>query len=251
MKKTIFDATYKRSRRRHMHHLVLALSSTLALSVVSPAVASGIPVVDGASIADRAIKHAETIANYIEQMAILKSQLENQKRQLESITGARNLGQILDNPAIRTALPADAREILQASRSGGSGLSRLVARISQEERLTGSYETDRRNLAARTERLALHSQALLQQTQTSTTARMDQVDQLQAQINLTQDPKAIADLQARLLVEQANIQVDQTRAEMLTQQLEAEHLLILQQAEKLADSSFSIDAIRAPLPGAR
>jgi type IV secretion system protein VirB5 len=83
------------------------------------------------------------------------------------------------------------------------------------------------------------------------TARVKQVDQLQAKINQAQDPKAIADLQARLLVEQANIQADQTRADILTRQIEAEQALMEQQAEKLADSSFSLGAIRAPLPGAR
>ncbi|KAG1251527.1 hypothetical protein G6F65_018317 [Rhizopus arrhizus] len=85
----------------------------------------------------------------------------------------------------------------------------------------------------------------------SRNARVKQIDQLQAQINKTTDPKAIADLQARMLVEQANIQADQMRADLLTRQLDAEKALMDQQAEKIAAQSFSIGAIRAPLPGAR
>lgn len=242
---------HRRLSHRWRARFTAFLSAVLFSNAMAPVHASGIPVVDGASIADRAIKHVETLAKYAEQIEVLKGQLENQKRQLESLTGTRNLGDILNNPAIRDALPADAREILRASNGGVGGISDVVERIEREERLTGNYEQDKKNLDARTEKLAVRSQAMMEQTQKAMTARVKQVDQLQAKINQTQDPKAIADLQARLLVEQANIQADQTRADTLTRQIEAEQALMEQQAQKLADSSFSLSAIRAPLPGAR
>lgn len=227
------------------------LSATLATTATTPAHASGIPVVDGAAIADRAIKHAESITKYAEQIAVLKDQLDNQRRHLESLTGTRNLGDILNNPAIREALPEDARQVLRAANATGGDFGEILKRIEREERLTGNYETDRKNLDARADSLALRSQALMEQTQKAMTARMTQVNKLQSQINQTQDPKAIADLQARLLVEQANIQVDQSRADGLQRQLQAEQALMEAQADKLAASAFSIDAIRAPLPGVR
>ncbi|MNX25037.1 Type IV secretion system protein virB5 precursor [compost metagenome] len=242
---------HRRLSHRWRARFTAFLSAVLLSNAMAPVHASGIPVVDGASIADRAIKHVETLAKYAEQIEVLKGQLENQKRQLESLTGTRNLGDILNNPAIRDALPADAREILRASNGGVGGISDVVERIEREERLTGNYEQDKKNLDARAEKLAVRSQAMMEQTQKAMTARVKQVDQLQAKINQTQDPKAIADLQARLLVEQANIQADQTRADTLTRQIDAEQALMEQQAQKLADSSFSLSAIRAPLPGAR
>lgn len=240
-----------RSMWRWRAGLAAVLAGAVLTNALVPVQASGIPVVDGASIADRAIKHVETLAKYAEQIAVLRDQLESQRRQLEALTGSRNLGDILNNPAIRDALPADARELLRASNGGLGGIVDAVKRIEREERLTGNYEQDRKNLDARAENLAVRSQAMMEQAQKAMSARVKQVDQLQAQINQTQDPKAIADLQARLLVEQANIQADQTRADMLTRQIEAEQVLMEQQAEKLADSSFSLSAIRAPLPGAR
>ncbi|MBO9352846.1 P-type DNA transfer protein VirB5 [Bordetella petrii] len=230
-------------------HVASALALALLLNAAMPAQASGIPVVDGASIADRAIKHAATMGKFIEQIEVLRNQLESQRRQLESLTGTRNLGDILNNPSIRALLPDDARSILRGA--DGGDLQEILKRLEVEERLTGNYETDRRNLDTRAAQFKLRSQALMEQTQEAMTARMEQVSQLQAQINQTQDPKAIADLQARLLVEQANIQADQTRADMLTRQLAAEQALMQAQADKLAATSFSIDAIRAPLPGAR
>lgn len=230
-------------------HVAGALALALLLNATIPAQASGIPVVDGASIADRAIKHAATMGKFIEQIEVLRNQLESQRRQLESLTGTRNLGEILNNPSIRALLPDDARSVLRGA--DGGDLQDILKRLEVEERLTGNYETDRRNLDNRAAQFKLRSQALMEQTQEAMTARMEQVSQLQAQINQTQDPKAIADLQARLLVEQANIQADQTRADMLTRQLAAEQALMQAQADKLVATSFSIDAIRAPLPGAR
>ena len=228
-------------------------AATLAIAffanAIAPAHASGIPTLDAANLADRAVKHAETIAKHVEQISVLKNQLESQRRQLESITGTRNLGDILNNPAIRNALPADARQVLRDVNSANGDFADILKRIEREERLTGNYETDKKNLDARAENIALRSQALMEQSQRGMTARMKQVGDLQAQINQTQDPKAIADLQARLLVEQANIQVDQSRADLIQRQLEAEKALMEAQADKLAASSFSIDAIRAPLPG--
>jgi len=241
--------THPRFSLRTRSAAVLMAAALLGQSGLS--LASGIPVVDGASIADRMIKHIETMAKYAEQIAVMQDQLKSQKRQLEAITGSRNLGDILNNPAIRDALPSDVRDILRASESNLGALANTVERIKQEEMLTGDYAQDSRRLAQRAQDLAYRSRALLEQTQTAMTARMRQVDQLQRQINHTTDPKAIADLQARLMVEQANIQVDQTRADLLSRQLQAEQALMQQQTDKLAASSFSVEAIRAPLPGRR
>ncbi|MGE8672134.1 MAG: P-type DNA transfer protein VirB5 [Achromobacter kerstersii] len=245
-----FKTRFLSVHARRKHAAVFVCAAVLGNAVL-PVHAAGVPTADAMAAAQRALQHVETLAKYAEQIEVLRGQLESQKRQLEALTGTRNLGDILNNPAIRDALPADARDILRASNGGLGGISDAVERIEREERLTGNYEQDKKNLDARAEKIAVRSQAMMEQTQKAMTARVKQVDQLQAKINQAQDPKAIADLQARLLVEQANIQADQTRADMLTRQIEAEQALMEQQAEKLADSSFSLGAIRAPLPGAR
>ncbi|KAG1457543.1 hypothetical protein G6F57_014875 [Rhizopus arrhizus] len=218
---------------------------------LAPAHASGIPTLDGASIAQRAIEHAEGMSKAVEQIAVLNQQLESQRRQLESLTGTRNLGDILNNPAIRNALPDEVKSILGGSNTNSEELIRKTEQIVKDERLSGNHVQDRQALDKRAETLAVKTKAFLDGAQAGSNARVKQIDQLQAQINKTTDPKAIADLQARMLVEQANIQADQMRADLLTRQLDAEKALMDQQAEKIAAQSFSIGAIRAPLPGAR
>ena len=53
-----------------------------------------------------------------------------------------------------------------------------------------------------------------------------EIDGLQAQINQTSNPKEIAELQARIAIEQANIQADQTRIQLAEQQFAAESALL-------------------------
>ena len=224
------------------------MAAALLANAMAPAHASGVPTVDAASIAQQALAHAEDMAKAVEQIAVLNQQLESQRRQLESLTGTRNLGDILNNPAIRSALPDDVQAMLRKPGVGNEDLVRKTERILKEEQLSGDYKKDRQALDKRAETLSVRTKAFLEGAQTGSNARVKQLDQLQAQINKTTDPKAIADLQARMLVEQANIQADQMRADLLTRQLQAEQVLMAQQADKLAEKSFSVNAIRAPIP---
>lgn len=222
------------------------------LTLVGGNAAAQIPVTDTASITARALQHAESLAKYLEQIATLKAQLESAHRQYEALTGTRNLGDLLNNPAIRRSLPDDVQAVLRSGENSAGSIAYSIERIQGEERLSGDFSIDNQALTRRVENLGVRSKALLEQAQAGTLARLEQVDQLQAQINLATDPKAIADLQARLQVEQANIMADQMRADLLSRQIEAEKALIERQAAQLSkESSFSVEAIRAPIPNIR
>jgi type IV secretion system protein VirB5 len=63
--------------------------------------------------------------------------------------------------------------------------------------------------------------------------RMTQIDQLMAKVNDTQDPKAIAELQARIATEQANIQNEQTKLQMYAMVAAAEDKVQQQQHREM------------------
>jgi type IV secretion system protein VirB5 len=64
------------------------------------------------------------------------------------------------------------------------------------------------------------------------------VDALQDKINHTTNPKEIAELQARIQIEQANIAAEQTRIQLAAQQLEAERHLLQARAERVYGGWF-------------
>src|SRR5690606_34185552 len=143
--------------------------------------AQGIPVIDNASMAKSALQHAESLAKYLEQINTLKAQLQRAERQFESMTGTRNLGNILNDPSIRAALPEDVRAVLRGSSAGNDSLENRIEQIKRDEQLTGDYKVDGPALEQRIEWLSLRSNALLDEVQSSTQRRMHQLDQLQDQ----------------------------------------------------------------------
>jgi type IV secretion system protein VirB5 len=64
--------------------------------------------------------------------------------------------------------------------------------------------------------------------------RLNQIDQLMARINSTQDPKDIAELQGRIAAEQAMIANEQTKLQMYAMVAEAEDRLQEQREHEIA-----------------
>ena len=73
--------------------------------------------------------------------------------------------------------------------------------------------------------------------------RLQQIEGLMGKINSATDPKAIADLQARIQIEQAKIQNEQTRIQMYKMmQEENEKLLIQQRAEARSNAARNFNS---------
>lgn len=217
----------------------LLACTLVGLSQFNSAQASGIPVIDAAAI-----------AKYIEQIALTYQQLEQAKRQFESMTGTRNLGDILNDPTLRASLPADIRGLLDNLEYQSAVLSNSVNSILAKTRAPVNFATDRMGLTERKEQINANISALTQQAYDIQQRRQQQIDSLQQQINLAHDPKAISDLQARIAIEQANIQVEQRKAELAIKSLEAERALIIDRERRVHDQPFHTSTVKgATLPG--
>lgn len=211
----------------------------VCLSMFNPAHGSGIPVVDAAAI-----------AQFIQQISVLHQQLDQAKRQFEAISGTRNLGDILNNPSIRGSMPSDIRGLLDNLEFQSNAFSGSVNSILSKTRAPVNYATDRQGLKNRKEQINANISALTQQSYDSQQNRLKQIDALQAQINLAHDPKAISDLQARINIENANIQVDQTKIDLALKSLEAEKNLVNDRQARVEDQPFSAGSVKGTLlPG--
>jgi type IV secretion system protein VirB5 len=62
--------------------------------------------------------------------------------------------------------------------------------------------------------------------------RIGQIEALMSQISKTEDPKAIAELQARIAIEQAAMQNEDTKLRMLQMVAEAESRILRQQQQE-------------------
>jgi type IV secretion system protein VirB5 len=196
-----------------MKKTICCTAVTLAVLVTSN-LASAMPVFDAAALA-QAIKQVQAWKLQFEQMS---SQLKQLEAQHAAMTGSRGLGTILDNPELRTTVPADVAQTFDALRThGAGGMTAQAVGIRQASKI---YDCDNRsgddfttckaflNSSAQAE--AFQRTAMIRLNQ-----RMDQINGLQGQINSTNDPKSIAELTARLVAESAQVANDANRLVVL------------------------------------
>jgi type IV secretion system protein VirB5 len=205
-----------------MKKFLIPLALTGGIAVSSAALAQ-IPVTDVASITTNVTNQIETIAKWKLQYEQMVSQINNMQRQYSSLTGSRGLGSIMNNPSMRDYLPQDWQGVYDSVKNGGySGLSGAGKTVYDANKIYDAYGAAK--------------------------GRINQIDQLMGQINQTQDPKAIAELQARIQVEQANIQNEQTKLQMYAMVAAAEDKVQQQrQAEINAKSNARRGWLKLPI----
>lgn len=194
----------------------VALAATIGLS--QPAMAGGIPVVDVSSLTQQ-ILQVQHMLNQIEQ---LKSQLDTANKELDSMSGVRGLGNVIDS-AYDTAVNVNPNQVLSDAGIRGAsehGLSGDVADL---------YDSGNQNTAT----WLGQSQKSLEQSQ----ERFSELTGLVAEVNNSPDQKDILDLQARIGAEQVMLQNEMAKLSMLRSQAEANQALHSQRVQQMRVAS--------------
>lgn len=210
------------------------------------AVGQGIPVIDQTAIA----KHIESIAQLKSQLDALQQQID-QAQQLygsfNKLTNMADIASVLNDPAIRKALPADFNAIEGVLKGEGSGVFGDTTSKFLEGNST--YRTSADDFYARELSRIQNKNAgqmsLGQQIYDVATKRIDGIDQLREKISSASDAKDIADLQARLQAETAFLQTDVLRMEGLRMVQQAQTQI--DEQRRAEDWRQRMDAIKAAL----
>lgn len=212
-----------------MNRLAAGHAALLGLFLAEEASAQGMPVFDSSSFGQLVIS-----------VKSLAGQLAQLQATYSSLTGSRGLGSILDNPALKQYLPSDWTRVYDAAKSGGyAGISGTLPAIQAGERLTGTVPEAQASIVARSQRAAVTDKAVGLQAYEGAKARLSQIESLMGEIDKTRDPKAIQELQARIAVEQAAVQNEATKLELVALLQRAEDRLIAQQKSDLAQRILS------------
>ncbi|HGN0628610.1 TPA: P-type DNA transfer protein VirB5 [Pseudomonas aeruginosa] len=220
-----------------MNKLSASCILTVGIAASSAAFAQ-IPVTDGASIAKSVENQIETMAKWKMQYDQMVSQIDQMKQQYAAVTGARGMGELFNNPQLRDYLPHDWQSAYDSVKSGGyAGLSGRAESIYNDNKVydacTGFSSMEQRvNCEAQAVKGA-QDKAFALDAYDAAKKRLSQIDQLMRQINQTQDPKAIAELQGRIAAEQAMIQNEQTKLQMYQMVAAAEDRLQQQRRKEI------------------
>lgn len=211
---------------------ILALGAGLAFGSGAHA---GIPVIDAAAIA----KAAQQVAAWAQQQKQMVAQIQEAQKQVyqlettyRSMTGSRGFGSLLGNPGLPQYLPDDWKGIYNTAAGGGyAGISGTLASILADERLSGTIADREQRFMQRSREAAATDKATGLRAYDGAKARLLQIQSLMGQIDGTSDPKAIAELQARIQAEQAAINNEATKLQMVAMLQQAEQRLIGEQRQ--------------------
>jgi type IV secretion system protein VirB5 len=176
--------------------------------------AQGIPVIDVANL-------TQTIQQVIDDITQIENQMQQiaqLDRQISSINGSRGLGTVLNNPLLNNYVPPDAFDFINAvDASGYAGLNATAKALRDAEMiyncldLTGVARTNCQATLAQ----PYQQKGLLQDAMTAAAGRLSQIDALMAQVDATQDQKAVQEIQARIGAENARLAHEMSQIEML------------------------------------
>lgn len=208
----------------------MPMGVAVSLVLISSQALAQIPVTDGAAIKTSVQQQVETMAKWKLQYDQMVSQIDQMKQEYQSITGVRGLGDVLNNPALRDYLPDDWQGVYDSVKSGGyAGLSGRAGQVYNDNKIydicvNHTNEQSRISCEAQAVKGA-QDKAFALDAYDKAKERLGQIDSLMQEINRTQDPKSIAELQGRIAAEQALIQNEQTKLQMYSMVASAEDRL--------------------------
>lgn len=213
------------STRRHAGLLV---AMGVAVCFTQSARAQGIPVFDAANVAQA-----------ISQVTQLEQEVQQEIQLFNSLNGSRGFGALLSNPVVANSLPSNWLSVYTAIQHGGyAGLTgsaqalRSASEIYNCEDQSGiDQQLCQRQLNKPFQDKAFGTQAYQTELQ-----ELNQIQRLMQQIDATQDPKGVAELQARIQTESAAVGNEMTKLQLFRMLADAEDRLIVEQNEELVMS---------------
>ncbi|WP_069352858.1 P-type DNA transfer protein VirB5 [Burkholderia cenocepacia] len=187
--------------------------------------AQGIPVYD-----------AQNVVQAIATVGQLKQQVQQEMQIYQSTIGTRGFGTLLSNPVVANSLPPNWQSVYIAIQNGGyAGLTgsaqalRSASQVYDCEDQTGvDQQVCRRTLNKPYQDKAFDLQAYQTELQ-----ELDQIQSLAQQINATQDPKGVAELQARIQTESTAVGNEMTKLQLFRMLAETEDKLVAEQQSEL------------------
>ncbi|WP_440057380.1 P-type DNA transfer protein VirB5 [Pseudomonas fragariae (ex Marin et al. 2024)] len=134
---------------------------------------------------------------------------------------------MFDDPQLREYLPQEWQAVYDSVKRGGyTGLDGRAETIYADNKVFDacqSFAQDEQRTACQAQAVKpSQDKAFALDAYDQAKGRLRQLDQLMGQIDKTQDPKGIAELQGRIAAEQAMIQNEQTKLQMFKMVAQAE-----------------------------
>lgn len=227
----VASAATKSGQRTTISKVLFTVAVLAAcIGLTSPARASGIPVIDAAALSNQLVQ----ISHAVSQITTLNNQYTNMQQQLQGITGSRGLGSLGVAGVVRNYLPDDFSNLAGQS----SQLAGQIQQLMGKNAVLTDVQLSRMPAAQRELLLTLRNQVASQQATSqaaygNASQSFNRLQSLMNAINTTNDPKSIAELQARIQAEQAMLNNEQIKLQQAAQAMQANQRLMELQKEEV------------------
>jgi type IV secretion system protein VirB5 len=215
--------------KRHLAPAIFAAVACLAWGLgaleCGSAQAQGIPVFDAASVAQA-----------ISQLAQLEQQVQQEIQLFNSLNGSRGFGALLSNSVVANSLPSNWMSVYTAIQNGGyAGLTGSAQALRSANEIYNCEDQSGvdQQLCQRQLNKPFQDKAFGEQAYQTELQELNQIQSLAQQIDATQDPKGIAELQARVQAETTTVGNEMTKLQLFRMLSDAEDKLIEEQKSEL------------------
>jgi type IV secretion system protein VirB5 len=187
--------------------------------------AQGIPVFD-----------AQNVAQSIATVMQLEQQVQQEIQIYQSTVGTRGFGVLLSNPVVADSLPSNWQSVYTAVQNGGyaglTGSAQALRSASEIYNCADQSGIDQQ-VCQRALNKPFQDKAFGQQAYQTELQELNQIQSLMQQIDVTQDPKGVAELQARIQSETTTVGNEMTKLQLFRVLSETEDRLVAEQQSEL------------------
>jgi type IV secretion system protein VirB5 len=219
--------------------LVTAVGAAVVLALAAPQAQATYPVIDVAAITQL----IQQISYWREQISAMSNQLDQLRQTHAALTGSRGMQSLLSlGDAQRNYLPKDWAEVARVlegqSAQYGQLASATAALVNSSAVLTpadlGRLAPGERGSIVAARQSAAGLAVMTREAYAQASARFASLAQLVQALGTTADAKAAMDLEGRIAAEQAMLENEQAKLELLSSAAEADRQLRDQQLHELA-----------------
>lgn len=205
--------------------LKVATAVLVWVAVSSASYAQGIPVFD-----------AQNVAQAIATVLQLEQEVHQEIQIYQSTVGTRGFGGLLTNPVVANSLPSNWQGIYTAVQNGGyaglTGTAQALRSASEIYNCEDQAGIDQQ-VCQRALNKPFQDKAFGQQAYQTELQELNQIQSLMQQIDVTQDPKGIAELQARVQTETTAVGDEMTKLQLFRMLADTEDRLVAEQQNEL------------------
>lgn len=192
----------------------------------SPAVyAQGIPVFD-----------AQNVAQAIATVAQLEQEVQQEIQIYQSTVGTRGFGALLTNPVVTNSLPSNWQGVYTSVQNGGyaglTGSAQALRSASEIYNCADQAGIDQQ-VCQRALNKPFQDKAFGQQAYQTELQELNQIQSLMQQIDVTKDPKGVAELQARIQTETTAVGDEMIKMQLFRMLADTEDRLVAEQQSEL------------------